>query len=46
MIYDNANIINLVNKKDIHFISPPNPFFISQDGNKQGMSNTLQNKIE
>jgi hypothetical protein len=45
MVYDNANLINLLDKKNVKFISPPNPFFISQDGNKQGMSQNSINKI-
>ncbi len=46
MIYDNANLINIINKKTKKFISPPNPFFISDDGNKQGMSTKQQLQIE
>lgn len=46
MINDNANLINNLNKINIYFISPPNPFFISQDNNKQNMSQNLINKIE
>jgi hypothetical protein len=42
MVNDNANIINFVNKKNVYFISPPNPFFLTQDGNKQGMSSHQQ----
>lgn len=35
MVYDNANVISAVNlKKQVNFISPPNPFFLTQDGNK------------
>lgn len=35
---DNADMINLANFKKTKFISPPNPFFLSEDGNLQGMS--------
>jgi hypothetical protein len=35
---DNADMINLANFKKTKFISPPNPFFLSEDGNIQGMS--------
>lgn len=31
-------MINLANFKKTKFISPPNPFFLSEDGNLQGMS--------
>jgi hypothetical protein len=35
---DNADLINAANFKKTKFISPPNPFFLSQDGNLTGMS--------
>jgi len=35
---DNADMINLAKFKKIKFILPPNPFFLSEDGNLQTMS--------
>lgn len=47
IIYDNANVITKVNsKKSGIFISPPNPFFLSQDGNKESMSQKEKYRIE
>jgi len=43
MVYDNGRIINSANQRKIgNFISPPNPFFLSQDGNKESMSAKLK----
>jgi len=39
---DNADMINLANFKKTKFISPPNPFFLSEDGNLQGMSQKIK----
>ncbi len=38
-------MINLANFKKTKFISPPNPFFISEDGNLQGMSSKQKDDI-
>jgi hypothetical protein len=42
---DNADMINLANFKKTKFISPPNPFFLSEDGNLQGMSQKQKENI-
>jgi hypothetical protein len=42
---DNAQIINIANFKKTKFISPPNPFFLSEDGNIHGMSSKQQTNI-
>jgi hypothetical protein len=42
MINDNVNIINILNGKAVKFLSPPNPFYLSRDGNKFSMSLTQQ----
>jgi hypothetical protein len=42
---DNADMINLANFKKTKFISPPNPFFLSEDGNLQGMSGKQKQDI-
>lgn len=47
MVYDNGIIINTANQRKIcNFISPPNPFFLSQDGNKESISVKLKQNIE
>ena len=46
MINDNANILKNLNEKRALFLSPPNPFFLSCDGNKTSMSHTQQQDIE
>lgn len=47
MVYDNGIIINTANQRKIcNFISPPNPFFLSQDGNKESISVKLKENIE
>ena len=40
MSNDNADMINLANFKKTKFISPPNPFFLSEDGNLTSMHQT------
>ena len=39
-------MINLANFKKTKFISPPNPFFLSEDGNIQGMSSKQKQDID
>ncbi len=46
MINDNANVINVLNSKAVKFLSPPNPFYLSRDGNKASMSQTQQTEID
>lgn len=46
MINDNVNIINILNGKAVKFLSPPNPFYLSRDGNKFSMSLTQQQEID
>ena len=46
MINDNANVINVLNSKAVKFLSPPNPFYLSRDGNKAIMSQTQQTEID
>ena len=46
MINDNTEIIKVLNSKVVKFLSPPNPFFISRDGNKASMSHTQQSEID
>lgn len=42
---DNADMINLANFKKTKFISPPNPFFLTEDGNVQGMTGKQKQDI-
>jgi hypothetical protein len=42
MINDNVHVLNLLNSKAVKFLSPPNPFYLSRDGNKASMSQTQQ----
>jgi len=42
MINDNIHVLNLLNSKAVKFLSPPNPFYLSRDGNKASMSQTQQ----
>jgi hypothetical protein len=42
IINDNTNVINTLNSKSVKFLSPPNPFYLSRDGNKSSMSQTQQ----
>lgn len=46
MANDNADLINLANFKKTKFISPPNPFFLSEDGNLSSMSPQQQQDIQ
>ena len=46
MINDNTNVINVLNGKAVKFLSPPNPFYLSRDGNKASMSQTQQTEID
>ena len=46
MINDNVNVINILNGKAVKFLSPPNPFYLSRDGNKSSMSVTQQQEID
>lgn len=46
MANDNADLINLANFKKTKFISPPNPFFLSEDGNLRSMTQQQQNDIQ
>lgn len=46
MINDNTNAINVLNSKAVKFLSPPNPFYLSRDGNKTSMSQTQQTQID
>lgn len=46
MINDNTNVINVLNGKAVKFLSPPNPFYLSRDGNKASMSHTQQLEID
>ena len=43
---DNADMINIANFKKTKFISPPNPFFLSEDGNISSMSQQQKEQIE
>lgn len=45
MINDNTDLINALNSKTFKFLTPPNPFFISRDGNRGSMSQTEQDNI-
>lgn len=38
-------MINLANFKKTKFISPPNPFFLTEDGNLQGMTGKQKQDI-
>lgn len=42
---DNADLINIANFKKTKFISPPNPFFLSEDGNINGMGDKQRKDI-
>ena len=42
MINDNIDIINGLNHKRVVYMTPPNPFFLSSDGNKSNMPKTEQ----
>ncbi len=47
MVYDNAIIINTANQRKLsNFISLPNPFFLSQDGNIKLMGQKIKENIE
>ena len=46
MSNDNADMINLANFKKTKFISPPNPFFLSEDGNITSMPQTQKEQID
>lgn len=45
MANDNADLINIANFKKTKFISPPNPFFFSEDGNAKGMTQQQEQDI-
>ena len=42
---DNVDMINLANFKKTKFVSPPNPFFLSEDGNIGSMSQEQKSQI-
>ena len=46
MANDNADLINLANFKKTKFISPPNPFFLSEDGNLTSMAPNQKEQID
>ena len=46
MINDNVDVINSLNSKAVKYLSPPNPFYLSKDGNKASMSQTQQSEID
>jgi hypothetical protein len=45
MVSDNAIVIDILNVGTFKFLSPPNPFYLSKDGNKSSMSQTQQTEI-
>jgi hypothetical protein len=42
---DNVDLINVANFKKTKFISSPNPFFLSEDGNISGMGEKQRKDI-
>jgi hypothetical protein len=46
MSNDNADMINIANFKKTKFISPPNPFFLSEDGNLNSMAPSQKEQID
>ena len=45
MSNDNVDLINIANFKKTKFISPPNPFFLSEDGNISSMTQKQKDDI-